>query len=140
MLFRAVNKLLNNNADQLYPTSTNNEDLANTFADFFQSKIERMRSQIADQRQGTTSPTSPVYVERRHCSTRLSSFEPLHDNSIFDLIKKSAIKSCSLDPLPATIMRKCYPILVLILKNIVNLSLAYRAQVCYDQTSPQETR
>ena len=35
VLFRAVNKFLNNNADQLYPTSKNNEDLVNTFADFF---------------------------------------------------------------------------------------------------------
>ena len=51
------------------------------------------------------------------------SFEPLDDNSILDLIKKSTIKSCSLDPLHATIKWKCFPILVFILKNIVNLSL-----------------
>ena len=123
MIFRAVNKFLYNNAHQLYPTSTNNEDLANTFADFFESKIERIRSQIADQYQGTISPTSPVYEESIHISTRLSSFEPLDDNSILDFIKKSTIKFCSLDPLPATIMRKYYPILVPFLKNIVNLSL-----------------
>ena len=35
VLFTAVNKFLNNNADQLYPTTKNNEDLVNTFADFF---------------------------------------------------------------------------------------------------------
>lgn len=69
------------------------------------------------------SPTSPAHEVSIHYSTRLSSFEQLDDNSILDLIKKSTIKSCSLDPLPAKIMRKCFHILVPILKNIVNLSL-----------------
>ena len=90
---------------------------------FFKSKIERIRSQITDQHQGTFSPTTSVYVESRHCSTRLSSFESPDDISIFDLIKKSTIKSCSLDPLPATIMRKRYIKTSSYLKNIVNLSL-----------------
>ena len=40
------------------------------------------------------------------------------------LIKKRTIKSRSLDPLPAIFTRKCYPVLVPILKNIVNLTLA----------------
>ena len=62
-------------------------------------------------------------MESRHCSTRLSSFESPDDISIFDLIKKSTIKSCSLDPLPATIMRKRYIKTSSYLKNIVNLSL-----------------
>ena len=122
-LFRVVNKLLNSNADQLYPHLQIMKTLLIRLHTFFQLKIQRICSQIVDQHQGTISPTSLAYEESIHCSTRLSSFEPLDDNGILDLIKKSTIKSCSLDPLPATIMRKCYPILVPILKNIVNLSL-----------------
>ena len=47
----------------------------------------------------------------------------LTDDQVIDLIKNNTIKSCSLDALPAAVMRKCYLTLVPALKNIINLSL-----------------
>ena len=55
----------------------------------------------------------------------MSTFEPFSDTQMLDLIRGSKIKSCVLDPLPASLMRKCYTTtLVSILKRIINQSLA----------------
>ena len=40
------------------------------------------------------------------------------------LIRSSTIKACKLDPLPATIMRSCYSVLVPVFKTEINLSLS----------------
>ena len=61
-------------------------------------------------------------VECRSC---MSTFEPLGDTQMLDLIRGNKIKSCALDPLPASLMRKCYTTTVVpILKRIINQSLA----------------
>ena len=41
-----------------------------------------------------------------------------------ELIKGSKIKSCTLDPLPASLMRECYTTLVPVFKRIINQSFA----------------
>ena len=53
----------------------------------------------------------------------MSTFVPLIDTQVLDLIKGSKIKSCALDPLPASLMQKCYATLVPVLKGIINQHL-----------------
>ena len=43
---------------------------------------------------------------------------------VVNLINDTAIKSCSLDPVPAVIMRRCYLTLVPVFQRIINLSLS----------------
>ena len=50
LLFRSVNKLLNKNPNKSYPAAENNVELANAFADFFQSKVDGIQRKIADGR------------------------------------------------------------------------------------------
>jgi len=49
---------------------------------------------------------------------------PLGDKQVLDLIKGSKIKSCTIDPLPASLMRECYTTLVPVFKRIINQSFA----------------
>ena len=42
------------------------------------------------------------------------------------MIRGSTIKACALDPLPASIMQKCYSSLVPIFRRVINLSLSSR--------------
>ena len=56
------------------------------------------------------------------CEAKFQSFESL--NVLVKLVKSGIIKSCSVDPLPALIMAKCYHALVPMLTRIINLSLA----------------
>ena len=54
----------------------------------------------------------------------LTCFEPVSANYVRDLICSSKIKCCVLDPLLATRMSKCLPILLPVITKIVNLSLS----------------
>ena len=59
-LFSTINKLLQMNTDRLYPISTDDSALANTFADFFAEKISKIRTSIQGVKSnlGVTSPVS----------------------------------------------------------------------------------
>ena len=123
-LFKSVNMILNRNLDACYPTAKSDTDLAGAFADFFMQKIDRIRSEIAVGRSTIESTTISEAVKCFSCETNLQSFKSLTNNEVFKLIKFGTIKSCSLDPLPASIMAKCCQALLPMLTRIINLSLA----------------
>jgi len=56
------------NTDRLYPSSTDDSALANTFADFFAEKISKIRISIQGAKSNLTSPSLVT------CTVRLSSF------------------------------------------------------------------
>ena len=122
-LFKSVNMLLNRNLDACYPTAKSDTDLACAFADFFMQKIDLIRSEIAVggvplNRQQSLKQCNALAVKRSY------SLKSLTNNEVFKLIKSGTIKSCSLDPLPASIMAKCCHALLPMLTRIINLSLA----------------
>lgn len=123
-LFKSVNMLLYRNLDACYLTAKSDTDLACAFADFFMQKIDRIRSEIAVGRSANELRTMSETVQCLGCETKLQSFETLTNNEVLKLIKSGTIKSCSLDPLPASIMVKCCHALLPILTRITNLSLA----------------
>ena len=98
--------------------------LVHLLHDFFVQKIDRIRSEIAVGRSAIESTTISEAVQCFSCETKLQSFKSLTNNEVFKLIKSGTIKSCSLDPLPASIMAKCCHALLPMLTRIINLSLA----------------
>lgn len=46
------------------------------------------------------------------CTSSFDSFPMLTEEDVVNLINDTTIKSCSLDPVPAVIMRRCYLTLV----------------------------
>ena len=122
-LFKSVNMLLNRNLDACYPTTKSDTDLACAFADFFMQKIDRIRSEVAVGRSSIELTTISEAVQCFSCETKLQSFKSLTNNKVFKLIKSGTIKSCSLDPLPASIMAKPCHALLPMLTRIINLSL-----------------
>ena len=123
-LIKSVNMLLNRNWDACYPTAKSDTVLAGAFADFFIQKIDRVRSEIAVGRSAIESTTISEAVQCFSCETKLQPFKSLTNNEVFKLIKSGTIKSCSLDPLSASIMAKCCHALLPMLARIINLSLA----------------
>ena len=69
-------------------------------------------------RQQSLKQCNDLAVKQSH------SLKSLTNNEVFKLIKSGTIKSCSLDPLPASIMAKCCHALLPMLARIINLSLA----------------
>ena len=123
-VFKSVNMLLNRNLDACYPTAKSVIDLACAFADFFMQKIDCIRSEIAVGQSATEMETISEIVQYFTCETEFQSFKSLANDEVFRLIKSGAIKSCSLDPLPASIMTKCCHALLPMLTIIINLSSA----------------
>ena len=53
----------------------------------------------------------------------LSSFRPVSFSCISELLSKLTIKSCPLDPVPASVLKQCIPVLLPVMTPIVNQSL-----------------
>ena len=62
--------------------------------------------------------------ESKTITAVLSSFKPATESEISKLIKKSATKSCDLDPLPTWLLKSCQDVLLPVITHIVNLSLS----------------
>ena len=63
-------------------------------------------------------------ISDSECTSCFSEFTMVTDEDVLGLIRGSTIKACALDPLPASIMRKCYSSLVPIFRRVINLSLS----------------
>ena len=125
LLFRAIDKVLQRKTEKHhYPSADNDQQLANAFAHFFSTKIERIREELVLKKSGLVH--SPG-LAKPTCLSRLSEFDLDTDEDVLKLIRGSTIKACKLDPLPATIMRSCYSALVPIFKTVSNLSLSTRS-------------
>ena len=122
-LFKSMSMLIYRNLDPCYSTTKSDTDQARAFADFFMQKIERIRCEIAVGRSVPELTTMSETEQCFSCETKLQSFKSLTNNEVFKLTKSGAIKSCSLDPLPASIMAKCCHALLPMLTRIINLSL-----------------
>lgn len=102
LLFRTVDKLLQKNNDKFYPPAKNDEELAHSFADFFSTKIDNIRNGFIN------SHLEQYVVPGRTCSSSFSEFQAVTEKDVMDLVTRSKIKACSLDPSPATIMKEYY--------------------------------
>ena len=71
LLFRTVDKLLQKNNDKYYPPAKNDEELANSFADFFSTKIDNIRNGFIN------SHLEQYIVPGESVHLRLVNFKPL---------------------------------------------------------------
>ena len=96
-----INKLLHRKGDPIVPTSSSDEDLAESFSSYFFDKILRIRNdlepyvlQAADNHDSTSSGES-----------QLRDFSPVSIEEVRKLIIDSPSKSCDLDPLPTWLLK-----------------------------------
>ena len=50
-------------------------------------------------------------------------FQPVTQDQVSKLINSSTIKSCDLDPIPAVMLKKCWPVIAPVITEVVNRSL-----------------
>ena len=94
------------------------EHLANTFDEFFQNKVQSLREtmlEVADSPQVSTSGC--------HSPAELLEFSPTNITELSSLLRSTARKSRILDPVPGTLLKDCYDVLLPVIMRIVNLSL-----------------
>ena len=92
----------------LYPKASNDAELANAFADIFVQKNNDIHGEIARSRSvnGMATTTFAVNCLTSSSVSEFKVFKPLTFNEVTRLIKSGSIKSCSLDPLPSSIMAR----------------------------------
>ena len=98
--------------------------LADDIGGFFVRKIDRIRFDIdaVDIDPSARSALPPDQeVDAAHA---FHSFQPLSENDVSALIRKSAKKSCPLDPMPTSLVVGCLDVLLPVISRIINLSLS----------------
>ena len=124
-LFRASKSLLNLQADKSLPPHADDSVLTNEMGEYFIHKIVAIRSKLA----GDT--VSPAVTERApHGSSSsdnvvtLSEFQPLSEEAVRKMAVAS-MKTCTLDPLPSSILLVCIEELLPVISRMVNVSLEH---------------
>ena len=116
-LFKITRSLFGSSAPSL-PSHNSSEDLAQTFSDFFSSKVMKIREAIHQD-----SSISPLRDESPFTGEPLSTFIPATEQEVLKLLSKAPDKYCDLDPIPTWIVKQCAPQLIPLITAIVNQSL-----------------
>ena len=103
-----------------YPSCGSPKELCDKFADVFCNKIVTIGHQL-NTLSITYAPGFPL-IDGAIITCELSEFSPTSEDELSGLMKKIAAKSCSLDPVPASLLGYCIDDLRPIIKRVVNLS------------------
>ena len=97
--------------------SNNDKDLANSFTDFFQSKIENIHEMFVG---------IEAYNPDISSIPKLCKFTPMTESEVKTIIMAMKSKSCKTHPIPTHIFKQLLPSFISIFTKIVNLSLSKR--------------
>ena len=120
VLFRTVNKLMQKSYETRYPPSLSNALLADSFADFFTAKVEKIHTALVARKRDLS------LVDDNELPTNtaeLNNFHEVSQEDVKEFAYKPLSKSCCLDPLPASVLKDCFPVLLPTITRMVNLSL-----------------
>ena len=95
--------------------ANNDKDLANSFADFFQSKIENIHEMFVG---------IEAYNPEKSSTPKLCQFTPMTESEVKTIMMSMKSKSCKIDPIPTHIFKQLFPSVIPIVTKIVNLSLS----------------
>lgn len=121
-LHKITKHLLEGPSEVVLPSGKCSEELAQDFSDFFINKIEVIRNDI-----GSVVHKNPYPLDKENndlsCMSNFEEFKPATTEEVEKIIKKSANKSCELDPIPTWLLKSCLPELLPSITKIINLSL-----------------
>ena len=120
--FLLVNKLTGNTAQNPLPPNKTDEELAEDFARFFLSKIEKIRESFTD---------TPSYMALQYSIPKFTSFCPLTESEVYAVIMKMKNKHCKLNIIPTSTLKLILDACLPAITQIVNLSITY-GEFCKD--------
>ena len=107
-LFYIFDKLLHCKSEPKLPDSMDDESLANAFADYFIEKITTIREELQEKR-GTTNHAQ---VELLYSGSEFNHFKSVSCDELSDMVPRPTLKSCMLDPIPASVLKNCFDLLL----------------------------
>ena len=114
-LFNITNSLLHRNNSRPLPSHVDSQKLADEFAEYFVGKIKKIREAF---------PEPDQHICDQIKVPTLETLEPTTEEELRKIIMQCKPKSCPLDPLPTSLIKKCIDCMLPILVRLVNLSFA----------------
>ena len=126
-LYSFVNNLLDNNQKPKLPDYSTPDVVAGSLNTFFVDKIDNIHDNISNNKindniSSNSLPSSPPFDSSS--GYYLSEFDPCSEEEVMEMIKECGIKSCSLDPLPADLLKQCTSDLIPAFTVLINASLS----------------
>ena len=118
-LFKVTNKLLNSKSEDALPACSSSNCLSESFSDYFKTKIELVRHELKTKMQSHASVTCPPAIPE---SLVLLDFERTSVDEVERIVKAMKNKSCSLDPMPTWLLKKCLNHICPFITQIINSS------------------
>ena len=103
-----------------YPPSLINALLADSFADFFTAKVEKIHTALVARNRDLSLADDNELLTN---AAELNNFHEVSQEDVKQFVYKPLVKSCCLDPLPASLLKDCFPLLLPTITGMVNLSL-----------------
>lgn len=119
-LHRITKTLLGNTNEVILPLHSSPKQLAQNFSDFFIGKIENIRDNITSQKQSSSGVGD---IEADYIGVKYDKFTPTSEDEVKSIIRKSASKSCELDPIPTWLLKECLDELTPVMTKVINASL-----------------
>ena len=119
-LFIVCNNLLNRTNENVLPSHSCGTELANRFVNYFGDKIKSIRRDLED---SSNTPDYMINVANDFDGVPLDKFRIVSQEEVRKIISSSPSKSCSLDPIPTSILKLCLDELTPVLTLVVNTSL-----------------
>ena len=120
-MYVILNNLLHNNVKSL-PACDSVSDLCNSFAQFFNNKVAKIRGDLVKNSDVVQDVANPSDVN--HNVVAFESFKPVDTEDIEKIVRSASNKSCVLDTLPMWLFKDNMEIMCQALKVIVNESFA----------------
>ena len=118
-LFGIVNSLCKaDNRSDVLPSHDSPRKLANEFGNFFIKKVDLIQEDIDN------ITVTPPEVDHRYPDTKFGTFSTLTDEDVHRIVMSSSNSTCSLDPNPTWLLKRCSDVLTPIVTQMINLSLS----------------
>jgi hypothetical protein len=102
VLFSTFQKWTNMKVEQHFPSSNSSDGLANSFADFFESKISTIQAGF------DSSSENVSFSDNSTLCHFLSFFEEISSECLSKIIAPLVLKSSELDPVPGLFLKRCF--------------------------------
>ena len=105
VLFNTIDRMVHRKPQNRCPSCGSPKELCDKFVDFSCDKIVTIRHQL-DTLYITGAPAFPL-IDDVIITCELNEFSPTSENDLSGFVNKIVAKSCSLDPVPASLLRYC---------------------------------
>ena len=113
-LYNLVYGLMGKDKSSPLPDHTDDESLVNDFADYFMSKIGKIREELEGY---------PLYKPQGWNVREFSNFRLFSNEEVRTIIMGMKTKSCEIDPVPTKLLKKCLVEVLPTITKIINISL-----------------